>query len=153
MLSLSCTALNPELLAVLRIVSRMDLMAPASISQTLGRTTNGDLMALGNLGYLREHAGRRLDGTADVLYSITDKGRKALDAQDLSQQSAPTHATGPTSPMVGALYEGAELRLSTSRAGAMDALRYPSRVGNRLYYRDGKTELAHSDSTDGSQEA
>ncbi len=36
-------------------------------------------------------------------------------------------------------YDGAELRPIVGRPGATDALELPSRIGNRLHYRDGRT--------------
>lgn len=35
-------------------------------------------------------------------------------------------------------YDGAELRPIVGRPGATDALALPSRIGNRLHYRDGR---------------
>ena len=35
------------------------------------------------------------------------------------------------------VYDGAEL-VAATRAGAEDALAYPSRIGNYLHYRDGR---------------
>ena len=37
-------------------------------------------------------------------------------------------------------YSGAELRPFAGRPGAMDAFALPSRMGNRLHYRDGRVE-------------
>lgn len=38
-------------------------------------------------------------------------------------------------------YDGAELRPFTGRPGAMDAFEHPSRVGGRVFYRDGRVEV------------
>lgn len=45
-------------------------------------------------------------------------------------------------------YDGAELRPYNGRPGAMDAFAMPSRMGGRLYYRDGRVE-AVGDSQEG----
>lgn len=37
-------------------------------------------------------------------------------------------------------YEGLELAPYTGRPGAMDAMALPSRMGNRLHYRDGRVD-------------
>lgn len=45
-------------------------------------------------------------------------------------------------PMWNGTYDGAELKPFTGRAGAMDAFTFPSRMGSKLHYRDGRvTEI------------
>jgi hypothetical protein len=41
------------------------------------------------------------------------------------------------------------MRPFTGRAGSMDALKYPSRVGNQLRYRDDGTPPANTDTKNG----
>jgi len=42
--------------------------------------------------------------------------------------------------MMGTTYDGAELRLSAVRLGADDHMKFPSRNGNELRYRNGQVE-------------
>jgi hypothetical protein len=44
--------------------------------------------------------------------------------------------------MMGTTYDGAELRLSAVRVGADDHMKFPSRSGNELRYRDGRVEVS-----------
>jgi hypothetical protein len=45
-----------------------------------------------------------------------------------------------TQVMTAPVYDGKEMQPYQGRPGANDALELPSRMGNRLHYRDGKTE-------------
>lgn len=61
-----------------------------------------------------------------------------LDQEDDSLDHARRGAMSST-------YEGVELRPFNGRPGAMDAFAHPSRMGNRLYYRDGHVEQLEAD--------
>jgi hypothetical protein len=72
----------------------------------------------------------------DMKYFITPLGQDKL--MDLGQikQRIPN-----SSKIVGSgTYDGAELRKSVERPGADDHLKYPSRMNDRLHYRDGRVE-------------
>jgi hypothetical protein len=43
--------------------------------------------------------------------------------------------------LIRTVYEGKELQAAAVRVGADDHMRFPSRVGNRLHYRDGQVEV------------
>jgi hypothetical protein len=43
-----------------------------------------------------------------------------------------------TEVMNAPIYDGAEMRPYQGRPGATDALKLPSRMGDRLHYRDGR---------------
>jgi hypothetical protein len=137
--------LTPDALAVLRVISRMDLSLGIAVGQSFGRTVTAELIALREQGYIREHVGRRHDGTPTQLYTITTKGSEALQEQDQKLEPIAARATGPSPALRREPYSGGEMRPFTGRAGAMDALKYPSRVGNRLHYRDGGIEPADKD--------
>ncbi|MGO4395691.1 hypothetical protein AB4Z46_30475 [Variovorax sp. M-6] len=128
--------LTPDHLAVLRAVARMDLSLGTVIGQSLGRPVSDDLAALRTQGYVREVSSPRQDGTASHLHAITAKGREALLGQDEQRVTAAVPTTGPRPPLRRETYTGSEMRPFTGRAGSMDALKYPSRVGNELRYRD-----------------
>lgn len=38
------------------------------------------------------------------------------------------------------IYDGADLKPTVQRAGAYDGLKHPSRIGDKLHYRDGRVE-------------
>ena len=141
----SSALLSPDHLAVLRAVARMDLSLGTVIGQSLGRPVSEDLAALRAQGYVRDVASPRHDGTASHLQAITAKGSEALRSQDGQGVSAPVPTTGPRPPLRRETYTGSEMRPFTGRAGSMDALKYPSRVGNELRYRDDVSDPARKD--------
>jgi len=127
---------------LLRVISRMDLSLGIAIGQSFGQPVTAELMALHGQGYIREHIGRRHGGTPTQLYTITAKGRGALQEQNKKLGPVPTRTTGPSPPLRRETCSGGAIRPFTGRAGAMDALKYPSRVGNRLHYRVEEIEPA-----------
>lgn len=74
-----------------------------------------------------------------------DQGRSSALARRLDQAAmfAPRSHKGPPqrsyTPSEGN-YQGTELEPYAGRPGAMDACALPSRMGNRLHYRDGRVE-------------
>jgi hypothetical protein len=141
--------LSPDHLAVLRAVARMDLSLGTVIAQSLGRPVSDDLAELRLQGHIREVSSPRHDGTPGHLYTITSKGREALQAQDAQAPTTPMPTLGPRPPLRRETYTGSEMLPFTGRAGSMDALKYPSRVGNQLRYRDDGAAPAGKDSKDG----
>lgn len=141
----SSAFLTPDHLAVLRAVARMDLSLGIAIGQSLGRPVSEDLAALRAQGYVREVSSPRHDGTPSHLHTITAKGSEALRGQDEQSVSAPVPTIGPRPPLHRETYNGSEMRPFTGRAGSMDALKYPSRVGNQLRYRDDGSEPVRKD--------
>jgi hypothetical protein len=131
--------LDPELVTVLRAVAHMNLSGISAISQHAGGTVRGALQTLRNRGYIREHTGHQNDGGATRLYSLTAKGEEALIEMGHGEATMPIPARAvPRSSGPGtAIYDGSEMRPFVGRPGAMDAFRYPSRVGKRLYHPDG----------------
>jgi hypothetical protein len=129
-------SLAPDHLAVLRAVARVDLSLGITISQSLGRPVFEDLAELRARGYVREVSSPRHDGTPSHLHTTTVEGREALRRQDEQSASAPVPTIGPRPPLHRETYNGSEMRPFTGRAGSMDALKYPSRVGNQLRYPD-----------------
>ncbi len=138
MTSSSPAPLSPDQFAVLRAVARMDLSLGIVIGQSLGRPVSDDLAALRLQGYVREVSSPRHDGTPSHLHTITAKGREALQGHEEQPvvSTAPTPTLGPRPPLRRETYTGSEMRPNTARAGSMDALKYPSRVGNELRYRE-----------------
>ena len=142
----SFAPLTPDHLAVLRAVARMDLSLGITISQSLGRPVSEDLAELRAQGYVREVSSPRHDGAPSHLHTITAQGREALRGQDAqSAASTPALTIGPRPPLHRETYNGSEMRPFTGRAGSMDALKYPSRVGNQLRYPDDGNEPARTD--------
>jgi len=141
----SSAFLTPDHLTVLRAVARMDLSLGIVIGQSLGRPVSEDLAALRAQGYVREVSSPRHDGTPSHLYAITAKGSEALGEQSAQSVSASVPTIGPRPPLHRETYIGSEMRPFTGRAGSMDALKYPSRVGNELRYRDDGSEPARKD--------
>jgi hypothetical protein len=74
-----------------------------------------------------------------TLYSLTAEGERAIRAADAAatEPSVPTVATPRTASPSASVYQGAELRPYTGRAGALDSFAHPSRMGDRLHHRNG----------------
>lgn len=135
-------SLTPDHFAVLRAVARTDLSPGIAISQSLGRPVSEELAELRTQGYVREVSSPRHDGTPGHLHTITAQGREALRRQDEQTAATPVLTIGPRPPLHRETYNGSEMRPFTGRAGSMDALKYPSRVGNQLRYPDDGTAPA-----------
>lgn len=60
--------------------------------------------------------------------------RNALQGINRSPMAKPINTQVMTAP----IYDGKEMQPYQGRPGANDALALPSRMGNRLHYRDGK---------------
>jgi hypothetical protein len=72
----------------------------------------------------------------DVLY-LTTKGREKYYELGMVKSKLPSsHKTD----IMGTTYDGAELKLSAVRLGADDHIKFPSRNGNELRYRNGTVE-------------
>ncbi|MCR6481002.1 hypothetical protein NU688_32930 [Variovorax sp. ZS18.2.2] len=130
--------LDRDLVRVLRAVAHTNLSPLGAIASTTGMTVHEPLQVLRNKGYVREHGGVQGGGMPVLLYSITPKGKEALQALEIepSDGMLSARAQGPSAPPTKH-YDGAEMRPSTVRAGSMDAFKYPSRVGNSLHHVDG----------------
>lgn len=75
-----------------------------------------------------------------------DPGRSSALARRLDQAAmfAPRSHKGPPQRSYTpgeSSYQGTELEPYTGRPGAMDACDMPSRMGDRLHYRDGRVEM------------
>ena len=66
------------------------------------------------------------------VYDITKQGRRAIGMAEEKPDFTPTDTH---------VYQGLELRDFTGRTGAMDAYYLPSKIGNKLHYRDGRVEV------------
>lgn len=129
----SSLVLDEDVLTVLRLISRMDLVLGVSVAHSFGRPVHDHIASLRAEGYISDQVSRRLDGTSALLYTVTNTGKAALAAK--AKESADLTTAASKSPLHRETYSGAELRPFTGRAGSMDALRIPSRVGNRLRFR------------------
>ena len=70
----------------------------------------------------------------EAVYHLTQAGEDTLETLGRIKIKMPaTTKFVPTGT-----YEGKELRLAAVRQGADDHMALPSRVGNELYYRDGR---------------
>lgn len=132
--------LSPELLKMLKIIAHADLAALGTIAQHAGSNTQGLLKTLRKRGYVSEHAGRQSNGGPTTMYSVSVKGKNAIKESEGESargiEPIPVSvATADTPPRE--VYRGNEMRPYAGRPGAMDAFRFPSRIGNQLHHRDG----------------
>lgn len=67
-------------------------------------------------------------------------GRRLEQAAQLGPRSHKAPPLPRTATVHTGLYTGTELAPYAGRPGAMDACALPSRMGNRLHYRDGRVE-------------
>ncbi|MDQ0086073.1 hypothetical protein J2W35_006454 [Variovorax boronicumulans] len=118
----------------------MNLAKSSIIAQQAGGSIQETMKMLCNLGYVREHTGRQSDGLPAHLYSLTSVGKAALETLD-DETAAANLIPGVAAPRVcapsSALYDGSEMRPYVGRPGALNAFKFPSRVGQRLYHPDG----------------
>lgn len=146
------SALTEELAAVLRTVALADLCEPSTIAKAHGHAVAEQLDQLHAAGLVMRQGARRLDRTRTTLYTISTTGRDRLQAYDAGFRHRITAVT--TVPVMAAartahlttrgLYTGAELQPYDGRPGAMDAFALPSRMGNRLHYRDGRVQQLYA---------
>jgi hypothetical protein len=72
-----------------------------------------------------------------VMY-LTAFGREKLSELGMVKSKLPSsHKLN----MMGTHYDGKELAVSVMRPGADDHMKWPSRVNNELYYKDGTVEV------------
>jgi hypothetical protein len=135
--------LGPEPMAVLHAIAQSDLSTASTIDHQAGRSVLKELSTLVEQGYVREHVDRRRNGVTATLYSLTAEGERAIRAADAAatEPSVPTVETPRTASPSAGVYQGAELRPYTGRAGALDAFTHPSRMGDCLHHRDGSLTL------------
>ncbi len=82
---------------------------------------------LSNGGFVKRHNER---------FYITERGENTLieyGAPRKIHRNTIHHIPGPS-------YDGLEILITVQRPGADDHMQYPSRRGNRLFYRDGRVE-------------
>ena len=87
---------------------------------------------------------RPLPAKAGVLTSVDQRAHYARLPLDKHAGTAPTRAKAPKdTPVTNSgqreHYTGAELAPYSGRPGAMDAFALPSRMGNSLHWRDGRS--------------
>lgn len=80
-----------------------------------------------------------VEKVSDDRWRITPKGLAKLDELGFAEGMPGMKAGRESSWKERGLYEGK--RVTPMRLGAEDFLKLPSRVGNFLYYRDGRKEL------------
>lgn len=136
---MSAPVLTPREVAVLRTASKADF----SESQTFAREHSGSavrelrVLCRHSLLYLSE--ARRADGKPTDLYSITRAGRRLLEQLDAEGMPLPVaERRAGIYERSADSYAGEELEPYEGRPGAMDAFTHPSRMGDRLHYRDGR---------------
>lgn len=132
--------LTPELAAVLRAVSRMDLTTALAVGKVLGRSPTEDLDALRELRFVRVVVSTRHDGTPNRFFTPTAQGTDALISFDREGDYVPVPTIGPRPSLTRETYMGGELQPFAERAGSMDALKYPSRVGDQRRYPEGASK-------------
>ncbi|MGQ2992742.1 hypothetical protein [Variovorax sp.] len=138
--------LTDELAVVLRAVRMADFAEVGAIAKLCSIAVTTPLRRLMLAGHVRSHQSRRADQSRTRLYSISAAGEAALHAHDAAaRRQAAIAAYGsavaqPRTTRSTGTYNGAELRPTVTRPGAMDAFELPSRVGSRLRYRDGRVQ-------------
>lgn len=84
--------------------------------------------------------------------SVDDDDIDNIDSADTTPPTPPTQAAEPPNPLLSAAVccgmerralSHADAHPCTTRAGSEQALAYPSRRGNRLYWRDGRVTDLH----------
>lgn len=70
----------------------------------------------------------------EAVYHLTSAGEETLDTLGRIK----IRMTSTTKFVPTGSYDGKELKVSVVRHGADDHLRFPSRVGDALFYRDGR---------------
>jgi hypothetical protein len=75
--------------------------------------------------------------TRDKIYLITRNGEDYLGYLGRVKMQLPKSEVHHT---MGTNYDGAELKKRPDRPNSEDFLKYPSRVNNRVYYRNGRVE-------------
>lgn len=70
----------------------------------------------------------------EIVYAITDRGRRAIYPVDQSLVAQPRR------PVFTDIYDGAELKPFEMRPGANDALMHPSLISGERRWRDGRRE-------------
>ncbi len=139
--------LTDELAVVLRAVRMADFAEVGAIAKLCSIAVTTPLRRLMLAGHVRSHQSRRADQSRTRLYSISAAGEAALHAHDAAaRRQAAIAAYGsavaqPRTTRCTGTYNGAELRPSVTRPGAMDAFALPSRVGQRLFFRSGAVEV------------
>lgn len=72
----------------------------------------------------------------NMLY-LTAAGREKFSELGMCKRRLPT---SHKAELIRTTYDGKELKVAAVRLGADDHMRFPSRVGNALRYRDGRVE-------------
>lgn len=134
------STLTSEQIVVLQAVSKRDFIQSSTLSKNVGWPVREVLATVCALGYVAEVSSPRRDGTPIQLYAITALGMMELQKMQAQDVSEPVRTIGPRPPLTRETYNGAELQPFSGRSGSMDALKYPSRVGNNLRHRDDKSQ-------------
>ena len=132
--------LTQQQLAVLRFLRAQQLSNAATIAREFGHSVSAELEALTRMRLLTTVPQRTADGKRTSFYGLTVRGgarlkteeRAAIHCAPAARRASVTHTEGT--------YAGAELRPFVGRPGSMDAFALPSRMSNRLVYRDGREE-------------
>lgn len=73
-------------------------------------------------------------------WALTERGKTKLDELGPVAGLKPKSKSFKKTPMLHSVYDPTTERRSPVRDGSEDFLNCPSRMGNRLYYRDGRVE-------------
>jgi hypothetical protein len=134
-------AIAPITLDVLRHLQIHGTSTRAEIVAGVGKLPVSTLSNLCFLGHAHTET-----STKDMRYAITPKGRAKLDGVALRRRGM-TEGQRLEQARRSHLYLGHEVREPSNRPGAMDAAALPSRIGQRLYWPDGR--VTHIDQPTG----
>lgn len=107
--------------------SLTEIKLEIGFSQSLQKFHSEVMNVLSNGGFIKRR---------DERFYITERGDTTLidyGAPRKAHRGVIHHIPGPN-------YDGLELTISVQRQGADDHMQYPSRRGNKLFYRDGRVQ-------------
>lgn len=127
---------SPITTDVLRHLQMHGARTRAEITAALGQLPVSTLSNLRYLGHIdADHT------TKDVHYAITPRGRAKLAGESIRRKRSDTDRLRAARNAKN--YQGRELSEPSTRPGAMDAFRLPSRMGEQLHWPDGRITPAN----------
>jgi len=129
------SSLSAESIAVLRIVRACPLITGTGINSEMKRSVSRHLGKLVQNGHLQAREQRQISGRVERAYSLTDRGRRSLEAAITAPSRAPK--TAPRAPSMDGTYTCPELGKTCDRPGAYDAFGYPSLIAGERHFPRG----------------
>ncbi|MDD0817181.1 hypothetical protein PSQ39_21280 [Curvibacter sp. HBC28] len=139
----------PKNIGLLKTIQNLGEVNLKSLAKALPKEDDqidlsGRLRGMAKRGYV---CVCRREGPRQPVYSITSAGTEVIQTSGARVIKSPGVSSKEKAAEVQVkhylptVYQGQELRPYQGRPGAMDAFALPSRMGQRLHYRDGRVEL------------